>query len=104
MAPVGYQWLASIFKVTPVQPWVVRSEIAGTRDSVRDGDLRREVNPAEALAEMLHLRVCQCHWGYVEDEDLSNQDLTAEGYQGIRPALGYPACPDHMEKDILWRP
>jgi hypothetical protein len=42
---------------------------------------------AEALAEMLHLRVCQCHWGYVEDEDLSNQDLTAEGYQGIGPAL-----------------
>ncbi len=59
---------------------------------------------AEALAEMLHLRVRQRHWGYVEDEDLSNQDLIAEGYQGIRPALGYPACPDHTEKDILWRP
>jgi 5-methyltetrahydrofolate--homocysteine methyltransferase len=57
----------------------------------------------EALAEMLHLRVRQRHWGYVEDEDLRNQDLTAEGYQGIRPALGYPACPDHTEKDILWR-
>jgi 5-methyltetrahydrofolate--homocysteine methyltransferase len=58
---------------------------------------------AEALAETLHLRVRQRHWGYAADEDLSNQDLIAEGYQGIRPALGYPACPDHTEKDILWR-
>ncbi len=58
---------------------------------------------AEALAELLHLRVRQRHWGYAVDEDLSNQDLIAEGYQGIRPALGYPACPDHTEKDDLWR-
>ena len=58
---------------------------------------------AEALAEMLHLRVRQRHWGYAADEDLSSQDLIAEGYQGIRPALGYPACPDHTEKDILWQ-
>jgi 5-methyltetrahydrofolate--homocysteine methyltransferase len=58
---------------------------------------------AEALAETLHLRVRQRHWGYAADEDLSSQDLIAEGYQGIRPALGYPACPDHTEKDILWR-
>ncbi len=58
---------------------------------------------AEALAETLHLRVRQRHWGYALDEDLSNQDLIAEGYQGIRPALGYPACPDHTEKDTLWR-
>ncbi len=58
---------------------------------------------AEALAETLHLRVRQRHWGYAVDEDLSNQDLIEEGYQGIRPALGYPACPDHTEKDSLWR-
>ena len=58
---------------------------------------------AEALAELLHLRVRQRHWGYAADEDLSNQDLIAEGYQGIRPALGYPACPDHTEKDLLWQ-
>jgi 5-methyltetrahydrofolate--homocysteine methyltransferase len=58
---------------------------------------------AEALAELLHLRVRQRHWGYAADEDLSSQDLIAEGYQGIRPALGYPACPDHTEKDTLWQ-
>ncbi|MCB2262552.1 MAG: methionine synthase [Candidatus Thiosymbion ectosymbiont of Robbea hypermnestra] len=58
---------------------------------------------AEALAEMLHERVRQSAWGYAADENLSNQDLIAEQYQGIRPALGYPACPDHTEKDTLWR-
>ncbi len=58
---------------------------------------------AEALAKMLHERVRQRAWGYAQDEDLDNQDLIAERYQGIRPALGYPACPDHTEKDTLWR-
>lgn len=57
---------------------------------------------AEALAELLHERVRQHVWGYAQDENLSNQDLIAEHYQGIRPALGYPACPDHTEKDTLW--
>lgn len=58
---------------------------------------------AEALAEMLHERVRRQVWGYAKGENLSNQDLIAEQYQGIRPALGYPACPDHTEKDTLWR-
>ena len=58
---------------------------------------------AEALAELLHLRVRQRHWGYATDEDLSSQELIAESYRGIRPALGYPACPDHTEKDLLWQ-
>jgi len=58
---------------------------------------------AEALAEMLHERVRRKYWGYAADEDLRNEDLIAERYQGIRPALGYPACPDHTEKDTLWR-
>jgi len=57
---------------------------------------------AEALAELLHERVRQQCWGYAPDEDLDNQDLIAERYRGIRPALGYPACPDHTEKDTLW--
>ncbi len=57
---------------------------------------------AEGLAEMLHARVRQRHWGYAADEDLPNQDLIEERYQGIRPAMGYPASPDHTEKDILW--
>jgi len=58
---------------------------------------------AEALAELLHERVRRYVWGYAQDEGLNNQDLIAEKYQGIRPALGYPACPDHTEKDTLWR-
>jgi len=58
---------------------------------------------AEALAEMLHERVRRRHWGYARDEDLGNEDLIAERYRGIRPAMGYPACPDHTEKDTLWR-
>jgi 5-methyltetrahydrofolate--homocysteine methyltransferase len=57
---------------------------------------------AEALAELLHQRVRSQYWGYAPDEQLTNQQLIAEKYVGIRPALGYPACPDHTEKDLLW--
>jgi 5-methyltetrahydrofolate--homocysteine methyltransferase len=58
---------------------------------------------AEAFAECLHARVRREFWGYAADESLSNEDLIAETYQGIRPAPGYPACPDHTEKGTLWR-
>ncbi|SEO75680.1 methionine synthase [Aquisalimonas asiatica] len=57
---------------------------------------------AEAFAEHLHERVRKEYWGYQPDEDLANEDLIKEKYQGIRPAAGYPACPDHTEKDLLW--
>ncbi|HKJ95235.1 MAG TPA: methionine synthase [Gammaproteobacteria bacterium] len=57
---------------------------------------------AEALAEMLHERVRRDYWGYAGDENLDNDALIAEKYAGIRPAPGYPACPDHTEKDLLW--
>jgi 5-methyltetrahydrofolate--homocysteine methyltransferase len=57
---------------------------------------------AEAFAEYLHKRV-RCEWGYGCAEDLSNADLIREKYRGIRPAPGYPACPDHTEKGPLWR-
>jgi 5-methyltetrahydrofolate--homocysteine methyltransferase len=57
---------------------------------------------AEAFAECLHKRV-RCEWGYGCAEGLSNADLIAEHYRGIRPAAGYPACPDHTEKGTLWR-
>jgi 5-methyltetrahydrofolate--homocysteine methyltransferase len=57
---------------------------------------------AEALAEWLHAQVRREYWGYAADEALSNEDLIAEKYQGIRPAMGYPASPDHTEKDLLW--
>ncbi len=57
---------------------------------------------AEAFAERLHERVRQEFWGYAPDERLSNEELIAESYRGIRPAPGYPACPDHSEKAALW--
>ena len=58
---------------------------------------------AEALAERMHQRVRTELWGYAAQERLSNEDLIAEKYQGIRPAPGYPAQPDHTEKATLWR-
>jgi 5-methyltetrahydrofolate--homocysteine methyltransferase len=57
---------------------------------------------AEALAEFLHERVRKEYWGYGMEETLDNDDLIAEKYRGIRPAPGYPACPDHTEKGKLW--
>ena len=57
---------------------------------------------AEAFAERLHQRVRTELWGYGEDERLDNAALIAEAYRGIRPAPGYPACPDHTEKQTLW--
>ncbi|MDO1512053.1 methionine synthase [Maribacter confluentis] len=57
---------------------------------------------AEAFAEYLHKEVRTVHWGYAANEDLSNEDLIKESYKGIRPAPGYPACPDHLEKLTIW--
>ena len=58
---------------------------------------------AEALAEYLHKQVRTKHWGYAADETLTNDDLIKENYKGIRPAPGYPACPDHLEKETIWK-
>jgi 5-methyltetrahydrofolate--homocysteine methyltransferase len=58
---------------------------------------------AEAFAERLHERVRREFWGYAADEKLGNEQLIREEYRGIRPAPGYPACPDHTEKATLWR-
>jgi 5-methyltetrahydrofolate--homocysteine methyltransferase len=58
---------------------------------------------AEAFAEHLHERVRKEFWGYAAQETLTNEALIAEAYQGIRPAPGYPACPDHLEKDLLFQ-
>jgi 5-methyltetrahydrofolate--homocysteine methyltransferase len=57
---------------------------------------------AEAFAECLHQRVRE-EWGYGQSEDLTKEQLIQEEYRGIRPAAGYPACPDHTEKGTLWR-
>ncbi len=58
---------------------------------------------AEAFAELLHVEVRNNYWGYAKDENLSNEDLIKEKYKGIRPAPGYPACPDHTEKPDLFK-
>jgi len=58
---------------------------------------------AEAFAEYLHEKIRKEIWGYASDENLSNQDLIEEEYKGIRPAPGYPACPDHLEKPTIWK-
>ncbi|WP_237056719.1 methionine synthase [Microbulbifer sediminum] len=58
---------------------------------------------AEALAEHLHRQVRTDYWGYAPDEALTNEELIREAYSGIRPAPGYPACPDHTEKATLFR-
>jgi 5-methyltetrahydrofolate--homocysteine methyltransferase len=58
---------------------------------------------AEAFAERLHQRVRQEFWGYASNETLSNEELITEKYRGIRPAPGYPACPDHTEKGLLFQ-
>lgn len=57
---------------------------------------------AEAFAELMHEKVRKEYWGYASNESLNNQDLIEEKYQGIRPAPGYPACPDHTEKRTLF--
>jgi len=58
---------------------------------------------AEAFAEYLHKEVRTKHWAYAKDENLDNLDLIKENYKGIRPAPGYPACPDHLEKQTIWK-
>ena len=57
---------------------------------------------AEAFAEYLHKEVRTNYWGYAAAENLSNEELIKESYKGIRPAPGYPACPDHLEKNTIW--
>ena len=58
---------------------------------------------AEAFAERLHQRVREEFWGYASNEKLDNEALIAEKYKGIRPAPGYPACPEHSEKETIWQ-
>ncbi|MGF1555539.1 methionine synthase [Paucihalobacter sp.] len=58
---------------------------------------------AEAFAEYLHKEVRTKYWAYAENENLTNTDLIKEAYKGIRPAPGYPACPDHLEKLTIWK-
>ena len=58
---------------------------------------------AEAYAEYLHREIRINKWGYDKNENLDNKELIKESYKGIRPAPGYPACPDHLEKETIWK-
>jgi len=58
---------------------------------------------AEAYAEFLHTEIRKKYWGYATDETLGLEDIIKEQYKGIRPAPGYPACPDHLEKSTIWK-
>jgi 5-methyltetrahydrofolate--homocysteine methyltransferase len=58
---------------------------------------------AEAFAEYLHEKIRKEIWGYASDENISAEALIEEIYKGIRPAPGYPACPDHLEKPTIWK-
>ena len=58
---------------------------------------------AEAFAEYLHKEIRLKYWGYSKNEKTTNEDLIKEKYIGIRPAPGYPACPDHLEKKTIWK-
>ena len=58
---------------------------------------------AEAFAEYLHEKVRKEYWGYSKDENISTEAMIAKKYKGIRPAPGYPACPDHLEKPTIWK-
>ena len=58
---------------------------------------------AEAFADKLHHMIRVTYWGYSSEEEFTIHDLIKEKYDGIRPAPGYPACPDHKEKDKIWK-
>jgi 5-methyltetrahydrofolate--homocysteine methyltransferase len=79
-----------------------RDRLEGTVRLVQGQARRLHAIMAEAIAECLHKRV-RDEWGYGCAESLSNADLIQEKYRGIRPAAGYPACPDHTEEGPLWR-
>jgi len=81
----------------------IRTKIAATDDYSRIIVKALADRFAEAIAERMHERVRKELWGYASAEKLSNEELIAEKYRGIRPAPGYPAQPDHTEKATLWR-
>lgn len=101
---VGVQDYLGGFAVTTglgIEPWL--EQYAADHDDYSSIMLKALADRlAEAFAECLHHRVRKELWGYQPDEQLANEDLISEKYQGIRPAPGYPACPDHTEKANLF--
>jgi 5-methyltetrahydrofolate--homocysteine methyltransferase len=106
LAPKGQgQDYIGAFAVTAgigIEPWVKKFE--AEHDDYNAIMLKALADRlAEALAERLHERVRKEFWGYAGSEELANQALIEEAYRGIRPAPGYPACPEHTEKRSLWQ-
>lgn len=104
VAPEGYQDYIGAFAVTAgigIEEHIARFE--ADHDDYKAIMLKALADRlAEAFAERLHQRVRTEFWAYAKEDQLVNQDLIAEKYQGIRPAPGYPACPEHTEKGTLW--
>jgi 5-methyltetrahydrofolate--homocysteine methyltransferase len=105
VAPVGTPDYVGAFAVTAGQGIEAHLErFAADHDDYSSILLKALADRlAEAFAEHLHERVRTEFWGYAPDENLSNEQLAAEDYRGIRPAPGYPACPDHTEKETLFK-
>ncbi|MDF1792772.1 MAG: vitamin B12 dependent-methionine synthase activation domain-containing protein, partial [Thalassobaculaceae bacterium] len=103
IAPHGADWLGG-FIVTSGKEIEVKAKEFEDAGDMYSSILAKALADrlAEAFAERLHERVRREFWGYAADENLSNAQLIAEGYRGIRPAPGYPACPDHTEKGTLF--
>lgn len=84
-----------------IQPWL--DKFAADHDDYNSILLKALADRlAEAFAERMHQRVRKEFWGYASEENLDNEALISEKYRGIRPAPGYPACPDHTEKPLIW--
>ncbi|WP_028793767.1 methionine synthase [Thalassobaculum salexigens] len=103
ISPEGGDWLGGFTVTTGLE---IEHKAKEFED---DGDMYNSIlvkaladRLAEAFAEHMHERVRREFWGYAADETLTNEQLIAEDYQGIRPAPGYPACPDHTEKGTLF--
>lgn len=100
----GYRddWLG-LFVLTAGKQWQARSEQLRNEgdeyQALMTGILADRV--AEAYSEYLHMRVRRKWWGYARDEDISPGEMLSGSYRGIRPAVGYPACPDHSEKQTI---
>lgn len=105
VAPQGYADYMGAFAVTAgigIEEHIARFE--ADHDDYKAIMLKALADRlAEAFAERLHQRVRSEFWGYAKEENLENEALIAEQYQGIRPAPGYPACPEHTEKGTLWQ-
>lgn len=85
-----------------IEKWIAKFE--ADHDDYRSIMLKALADRlAEAFAERMHELVRKEYWGYAANENLTNEELVQENYQGIRPAPGYPACPDHTEKPTIWQ-